>query len=327
MKAKHLISILAVLLIAAPAIPARTARPVVPNASKEAKALLNYIYSVSGNMVLSGQQGMREPDYVHEVTGRWPAIKGHDLITERNNEREVQSAIDWWNRGGIPTVMWHWGAPSIGEGYENSKKKIDIERCFQEGTPEYEAMWSDLKRIADWLTVLRDANVPVLWRPMHECDGDWFWYGKGTGEQFCRLWRTMFDYFTNERKLNNLIWVLCHCGDPLKEFDPGEGYYDIVGSDTYSKDRVKKDMYDKVVEIHGDARPVTFHECGTIPDPDLCKEAGADWVWWMVWHSEYIRNYDKQELNRMYSHERIITLDELPDIMKFRNSIRKKITR
>ena len=294
-----------------------TPRPVVPDASPEAKALLNFIYSINGEKVLSGQQGLDEADYVKGVTGVYPAIKGHDLIRESENQKVVNSIIDWWNRGGIPTLMWHWGAPGKGEGYENSKKEIDIDRCFQEGTAEYEAMWADLRRVADWLTVLRDANVPVIWRPMHECDGDWFWYGKGTGEQFCRVWRTMFDYFTKERGLNNLIWVLCHCGQPRPEFDPGETYYDIVGADSYNKERIRQEMYNNVIAIHGSSRPVTYHECGTIPDPDLCKDAGVDWIWWMLWSREYLYNYDKDDLKRIYSHDRVLTMDELPDIMSY----------
>ena len=110
--------------------------------------------------------------------------------------------------------MRRWGAPSEGEGYNQSKMTIDIDRCFETGTEEHTAMWKDLKRIADHLTELRDANIPVLCRPMHEFDGGWFWYGKGGGERFIRLWRSMFDYFVKERKLDNLIWVLCHCAGP-----------------------------------------------------------------------------------------------------------------
>lgn len=213
--------------------------------------------------------------------------------------------------------MWHWGAPGKGPGYENSKKGIDIDRCFEEGTVEYEAMWDDLKRIADWLTVLRDAHVPVLWRPMHECDGNWFWYGKGTGEQFTRLWRTMFDYFAKERQLNNLIWVLCHSGQPAAEFDPGEAYYDLAGTDSYSQEPVRKDMYERVKQIHGAERPIPYHECGTIPDPDLCAAQGVNWSWWMLWSREYVTGYDKEMLKKVYSHDNVLTLDELPPIMDY----------
>lgn len=296
---------------------ANTPRPVTPDASPEAKALLNYIYSVNGEKVLSGQHGIDETEYVKSVTGRYPAVKGFDLIHENRNEQQISSAIEWWQKGGIPTVMWHWGAPGKGPGYENSKKKIDIDRCFLEGTEENKAMWADLKRIADHLTVLRDAKVPVLWRPLHECDGDWFWYGKGTSAQFCRLWRTMFDYFTKERKLDNLIWVLCHTGDPSASFDPGEEYYDIAGADSYNTERVRKAMYDKTCLIHGSERPIAYHECGTIPDPDLCRKANVNWSWWMLWSREYAYNHDKDELKRIYNHDKVLTLDELPPIMDY----------
>lgn len=292
-------------------------RPVTPDASGEAKALLNFLYSINGEKVLAGQQGMDEVEYIKNITGRYPAIKGFDLIHENENEKVIQSVIDWWHRGGIPTVMWHWGAPGKGPGYENSKKEIDIERCFIKGTVENKAMWSDLRRIADWLTILRDANVPVLWRPMHECDGNWFWYGKGTGEQFAKLWRTMFNYFIRERKLNNLIWVLCHSGQPLAEFNPGEEYYDIAGADSYSTKPVCQDMYEQIKLIHGSERPIPYHECGTIPDPDLCMSKGVNWSWWMLWSKEYVTKYDKEKLKKIYNHDLVLTLDELPPIMDY----------
>ncbi len=102
--------------------------------------------------------------------------------------------------------MWHWGAPGIGEGYENSKKEIDIDKCFAEGSAEYKAFWSELEKKANLLEKIRDANVPILWRPFHELNGNWFWWGKQGPEKFKRLWKTMYDYFVNKRKLNNLIW-------------------------------------------------------------------------------------------------------------------------
>lgn len=299
------------------AVLSNTPRPVNDNASDESRALLNYLYSVKGDKVLAGQHGIDETEYVKKITGRYPAIKGFDLIHEDRNAAQIESALEWWKKGGIPTVMWHWGAPGKGPGYENSKKEIDIDRCFQDGTEENKAMWADLRRIADHLTVLRDAHVPVLWRPLHECDGDWFWYGKGTSSQFCKLWRTMFDYFTKERKLDNLIWVLCHTGDPSASFDPGEEYYDIAGADSYSSERARKEMYDNTKLIHGDVRPIAYHECGTVPDPDLCARLGVDWSWWMLWSREYAYNHDKEELKRVYNHDLILTLDELPDIMSY----------
>ena len=296
--------------------------PVTPNASPEARALLNYIYSLYGKKTLSGQMwapwGIDETKTIYEITGKYPAIEGHDYINESSNKLENQLVIEWWKAGGIPTLMWHWGAPSIGEGYENSKKEINIDSCFMPGTKQYIAMWSDLKRIADHLTVLRDANVPVLWRPMHECDGNWFWYGKQGGERFVKLWKTMFDYFTKERKLNNLIWVLCHTGDPSAEWDPGKAYYDIAGGDTYGKG-IQAPLFNKLKAIHGETIPIPYHECGTLPDPDECFKNGITWSWWMLWHTGHVTNHNKEELKRIYNHDLVLTRDELPNIMDYLN--------
>jgi hypothetical protein len=299
------------------------ATPVTPNASPEARALLNFIYAMYGKKTLSGQMyapwGIDEIQTIHEITGKYPAIRGEDFINEKANKREVQLAIEWWKAGGIPTIMWHWGAPTKGEGYNQSKMAIDIDRCFEPNTPENKAMWDDLKRIADHLTELRDANVPVLWRPMHECDGNWFWYGKGGGERFVKLWRIMFDYFTKERKLNNLIWVLCHCGDPRPEWDPGKEYYDLAGGDGYGKGTAAA-MFNKVKAIHGDQKiPLVYHECGTLPDPDECFKQGVTWSWWMLWHTNYVTNHNKEDLKRIYNSDLVLTRDKLPNIMSYLN--------
>lgn len=168
---------------------AKTPKLSNPKASKEAKQLYKTLLKYHREKkTLSGQMwvpwGIDEIEYVHNTTGKYPAVRGHDLIHDRSNQREIDLLIEWYRRGGIPTLMWHWGAPTKGEGYEQSKMTIDVAQCFVEGSPENKAMWTDLKRVADWLTLLRDAKVPVLWRPMHEFDGKWFWYGKGGGELF-----------------------------------------------------------------------------------------------------------------------------------------------
>jgi len=293
--------------------------PVNPDASPEARVVLNYLHSMNGKKTLSGQMWVPwsgdEIQTVFKITGKLPAIRGQDYIHERDNDREDELAIEWWREGGIPTIMWHWGAPTKGEGYNQSKMIIDIDRCFEDGSDEQAVMWNDLDRIADHLTVLRDAHVPVLWRPMHEFDGGWFWYGKEGGEKFARLWRLMFKYFTEERKLDNLIWVLCHSVAPRADWNPGREYYDLAGADSYGIG-TQGELYKKVKMIHGDALPIPYHECGRIPDPDECFAEGTTWSWWMLWHTQYLAQHDRDALKKAYRHERIITRDELPDFVK-----------
>lgn len=293
-----------------------------PNASVEAKALYRYLQNMFGEKILSGQMssplGINELEYIQMTTGKQPAILGIDFIHESNNNIVTQNAIDWWKSGGIPTLMWHWGAPSFDEGLENTKKKIDIQQCFIEGTPEYNAMWEELEKKADHLEVLRDAHVPVLWRPFHELNSDWFWWGKQGPDLFKKLWTTMFNYFVHERKLNNLIWVLSYNSEPDEDWYPGDEFVDIVGAHTYEKKtNPQLRMFEKAGKITtNNSIPIAFNECGIIPDPDDCLNIGAMWSWWMEWHSTYLSQMNQEYLRKVYNHELIITLDEVPDIMQ-----------
>jgi len=292
-----------------------------PNPSKEAKALYRYLLNIYGKRTLSGQAwaswGYGELDYIKKKTGKLPAIRNMDFIHRSENAAEVKHAIDWWNSGGIPTIMWHWGGPGKGEGYQNSKKFVDIDKCFEEGTEEYENFWSELKNKANLLEEIRDANVPVLWRPYHELNGHWFWWGKQGPEKFKKLWITMYDYFVHERGLNNLIWVLCYTGSPEESWFPGDEYVDIVGADSYDGcEEPHTGMYTRVKEIvQYHPMPLAYHECGVPPDPNLCLDKGAMWLWWMEWHTDHLKKIDVEYLNLLYHHELIITKDEVPDIM------------
>jgi hypothetical protein len=293
-----------------------------PNPSREAEALYRFLLEIYGKRILSGQMwapwGYDELKYIQEKTGKQPAIRGMDFIHQKDNEAEVKHAIEWWNSGGIPTIMWHWGGPGLGEGYENSKGRIDIDKCFIEGTKEYSAFWSELKTKADLLEKIRDAHVPVLWRPYHELNGNWFWYGKQGPERFKKLWITMYNYFVNERGLNNLIWVLCYTGSPNASWFPGEAYVDIAGADSYDGcDEPHVAMYSNVKAIvKNNPMPIAYHECGVPPDPDACLDSGAMWSWWMEWHTGHLKKIDVEYLNMVYHHKLVITKDELPDIMK-----------
>jgi hypothetical protein len=292
-----------------------------PKATKEAKALFAYLNDMYGKKILSGQMwaswGYDELKYLKDSTGKQPALRGMDFINSRDNEAEVRHAIEWWKGGGIPTIMWHWGAPAVGEGYENSKKPVSIDSIFMEGTPQNLSFWKELKAKADLLERIKKENVPVLWRPFHELNGNWFWWGKEGPEKFKKLWITMYDYMVKERKLDNLIWVLCYTGQPDAAWYPGKGYVDIAGADTYGVgDSPQTPMYKKVKDIVGDKMPITYHECGTPPNPDKCIAEGTLWSWWMEWHTGHLRRVNTTYLRTVYNHDLIITLDEVPDIVK-----------
>ncbi|CAN5360868.1 hypothetical protein BH11BAC3_BH11BAC3_06600 [soil metagenome] len=307
--------------LASPSYAQKNGKLSTRKASNEAKALYAYLNDMFGKKILAGQMyaswGFDELKYIRDSTGKQPAIRGMDFINNRENDAEVQHAIDWWKAGGIPTIMWHWGAPAVGEGYENSKKPVNIDSIFIEGTPQYQSFWYELERKADLLEKIRDAHVPVLWRPFHELNGNWFWWGKQGPENFKKLWITVYDYMVKKRKLNNLIWVLCYTGNPDGAWYPGRKYVDIAGADTYAPGISPQiNMYNAVKNIVADKMPIAYHECGTPPNPDSCLAQGAMWSWWMEWHTGHLKKVNTAYLKFIYNHELVITLDEVPDIMK-----------
>jgi hypothetical protein len=294
-----------------------------PNPSKEAVALYRYLQDMFGKKTLTGQMwtplgwGTDELGYIKTHTGKQPAILGIDFINESENSLGVTKALSYAKSGGIITAMWHQGAPSVGEGYDNSKATIVIDSCFVPGTKAYKDYWAGLKKKADWLQKFKDANVPVLWRPYHELNGGWFWWSKQGPEKFKQLWDTMYNYFVYERGLNNLIWVLCYDGSPDAKWYPGKQYVDIAGGDTYGVGSTTQiGIFNQVKKIMGkDTVPIVYHECGVPPDPDLCLVQGATWSWWMEWHTTWLTSIDTAYLRKIYNHDLEVTLDKVPNIM------------
>jgi hypothetical protein len=329
---KRLLIFLFVFFLAISHISAANSRDTLttPNPSKEAVALLRYLQDMFGKKTFSGQMwtppswGTDELGYIQDHTGKQPAILGIDFINESENSLGVARAISYAKSGGIITAMWHWGAPSVGEGYTNSEATIVIDSCFKPGTRAYKDFWAELKTKGDWLQQLRDAHVPVLWRPYHELNGGWFWWSKQGPAKFKELWDTMYNYFVYERGLNNLIWVLCYDGSPDAKWYPGKQYVDIAGGDAYGVgSSTQLSMFNQVKSIVKDnTMPLVYHECGVPPDPDQCLAQGAMWSWWMEWHTDWLTNgvnsngqgVDSVYLKKVYNNELIITLDKVPNI-------------
>ena len=287
-----------------------------PNADEITAKVYDYICENFGNKILSCQQEstwMGSPDYemnyILETTGKLPAMRGLDYMN--NDFKGVNKrAIEWWNKGGLVTICWHTGVN--GSGYQESlDDNPDFDKLLTEGTAEYNAMMKSWDEAAKALTELRDAGVPVLWRPFHEFDGKWFWWGKGGSENFVKLWQLMYDKFTNEYGLTNLIWVLGYSGDVKTGWYVGDEYCDIIGSDTYDNSTNLKAW--KRLDALNTNKPMAFHECGNVPGVDKFVQDGCIWSWFMIWHTDHIKNNNAENLNKVYNDDMVITLDELPE--------------
>ena len=318
--------IVVVLLLAG--VCAGGAAPVAREVSAEAKQVLGYLQSIQGKQTLAGHHVMygrlkeRDLGYLLETTGKYPALiefeggifarKYHEDYTSIQDQL-VQDAIAYWKAGGLVAICWHWGNPLEARNtYPNTKLKFDIEAAFEEGTAEHEAMMKDLDVTAEMLKALRDAKVPVLWRPLHEICGGWFWWSMQGQENAEKLWRFIYTYYTEHHKLDNLLWVYSFSHDMRTDWFAGAEYMDIVGVDIYRKGQQgRRENFDRMKSVAG-AKPVALSECDMIPDPEAMKAQGFLWNWFTTWHGRWMRKNDPEHLKGVYNHELVITRDELP---------------
>jgi mannan endo-1,4-beta-mannosidase len=313
--------------------------PVTPGASPEVQSLLAYFSDIYGKKILSGQQEGRrgtndlgfELTYITNTTGKLPALLGLDFTSctqqspQRDTEHRVtRTAIDWYaKRGGIVTFCWHWYAPTADPAFYTKDTKFDLVRGVTEGTPENAALLRDLDAIAGELKLLQAARVPVLWRPMHEVNGRWFWWGAAGPDPYKKLWRMMFDRYTHQHGLTNLIWVFSPGAETdLAEWYPGDEYVDMIGQDHYpmdGNDGPAKDVFDELVALGRGNKLVGMSENGPIPDPDKMVGEKAGWLFFTTWGGRILTERNpKEKLIKVFNHPHVLNLNDLPDLKHYR---------
>ncbi len=290
-----------------------------PNADETAQSVYEFLTQTYPDKTLSGQQESTwmdspeyEMEYIYNASGKYPAIRGLDYMND-DFEGVNARALEWWNKGGLVSICWHCGADFSGAWEESQNTEIsDWDAALKDGTPENKALLDGMDKGAKALAQLQEQGVTVLWRPFHEFDGGWFWWGKGTPRDFKKLWRLMYERYTEHWKLNNLIWVLgfSHNGEKINKWYPGNRYCDIVGADSYDGG-AQPELYETVRKVHAKGKPLCFHECGANPTASELSE--TPWLWFLTWHTEYLTdNNDAQSLNELYNSDEVLTLDEIP---------------
>ncbi|MGE5496764.1 MAG: glycosyl hydrolase, partial [Syntrophothermus sp.] len=187
------------------------AQPVNPNATKETRDLMVFLRSVYGQKILSGQVDDKYLQYIKDATGgKEPAIMGYDfngICPSQGGNNDANKAIKWVKeRKGIAQFQWHWISPNAdGDFYT---KNYNLANALADtNSSSYKNLIRDIDLVAAAMKKMQDAGVPILWRPLHEAEGAWFWWGMSGGTACKKLWRLMYDRYTNYHKLNNLIWV------------------------------------------------------------------------------------------------------------------------
>ncbi|MDY4413748.1 MAG: glycosyl hydrolase [Ruminococcus sp.] len=338
-------------------------------ATDEAKALMKYLKSVYGSHIISGQQEIYgggndgnselEFEYIDEVTGKQPAIRGFDFMNYNPlygwEDGTTERAIAWAKeKNGIVTASWHINVPidfdnyEIGDAvdwkqctyknYQASNSTFNTANILVEDSKERAYFEEAMKDLAEQLLKLQEAGVPIIFRPLHEAQGNegnfgdgtsWFWWGDRGSEVYKELWKLLYNTLTETYGLHNIIWEYnSYNYSNSHTWYPGDEYVDIVAYDKYNVDYNRDDgltsgpnlsaisaIYNYLVELTDGKKMVAMSENDTIPSVDNLTVENAGWLYFCPWYGEHLmseRYQDADNLKEIYNSDYCITLDELP---------------
>ncbi len=319
----------------APPAPALVKPPAVPidaGATPATRALLASLVSQYGDKTRTGQYEAKDNETLLKETGQMPAVFGTDLMDYSPSRLArgakpggtVEAALTRAKAAQIVTVSWHWNAPSgltdkmsvdaqgkplnllWYKGFYTNATTFDVQKALADpNSAEYKLLLRDMDAIAAQLQKFQDAGVPVLWRPLHEAEGGWFWWGAQGPDSFKKLWRLMYDRFTTVDHLHNLLWVYSATADQKPEWYPGDDVVDIVGADAYPKDISDplSSLWDKMLTAHGGKKLLALTEFGGVPDVDRMSRYGVRWSYFVTWNG-YLAKTPPAVIDRVYKSKR-----------------------
>ncbi|MGN0614447.1 MAG: glycosyl hydrolase [Porcipelethomonas sp.] len=323
------------------------AEPVSEKSSYEARDLLRYFKENLGENIITGQYASDsknlEMELIYKTTGKYPAIRFGDIGGYAQGEppmdSEIKAALDWDERGGIVGFMWYWNSPSDDSSVyakdtafslesavtEEDIAELgisDIQELCREGKISREclALVEDIDKVSAGLSELAENGVPVLWRPLHEAGGGWYWWGADGAEPYIWLYNLMYDRMTKYHGLDNLIWIW---NGQSEEYLVDEDRYDIAAIDIYLAPNTafgsRSEQYHWLMKITESKKMIALSECSSIPGINEMLRDNSVWSYFGLWYGDYLSgnegNPDEvytttEDLIRMYNAENSITLDE-----------------
>jgi mannan endo-1,4-beta-mannosidase len=261
--------------------------------------------------VLSGVYSVSDGEYVNQRTGVTPAILGGDLMDYSPSriahgadpKQTVEELIaQAQSTGAIITLSWHWNAPKDlldrmitddrgrevnarwYKGFNSNATTFDVAKAMSDPARRSSGCWLPTStRLPFSSASFQTLSIPVLWRPLHEAEGQWFWWGAKGSEPFKQLWRMLFDRLTNHHQLHNLIWV--YTGGPERNWYPGDEVVDVVGVDSYPTDTSDplSGLWDDVLRQYSGRKLLALTEFGGVPDIDRMRRHGVYWAYFVSW--------------------------------------------
>jgi len=337
-------SIILLLAVASALIPARAqtaqtplaalnAAPANPNATAEARVLLKQIDQISGHFTLTGQHNFpnhvsRWSDRIYDLTGKFPAIFGQDFGFAGGEDKDsvegrpsmIEEAKRQYRNGAVIALTWHAVRPTEDEpvtfrdSVQGHLTEFEWNELLTPGSGLYNRWVEQVDVIAGYLRQLQEAGVPVLFRPYHEMNGNWFWWGGRPGDHgSAALYRQLYSRFVNVHHLNNLVWVWnvnspSENAGPVASYFPGAAYADIVTMDIYGE--FKQSYYDDMVALAGD-KPMALAEVGAMPTLDVLAKQPR-WTYLMMWSGFAESSNSPEQLQIMFHSPNMLNRGDTP---------------
>lgn len=322
-------------------------------AGEEAKKLMETLSSLYGDYVITGQYVSDESNYelnfINELTGRYPVIRFSAFHNEggtlENCDDMIQAAEEWWKKGGIVGFMWHWECPGDKPSVNIKQNPTDfdlkkavaseyvaeypmevLEEIHRNGTISDECLEliKDIDEVSEQLLKLKKKGIPVLWRPLHEASGDWFWWGAAGSESYNWLWKLVYNRMTYFHELDNIIWIWNgQSADAMVQLNT----FDIASVDVYTGEGNEfgsgYEMFTALQRLLGGEKLIALSEVSAVPDIDAVFRDKAVWSFFGQWYGEYLIGEDgkfsekymsEEDFIRAYNSVGALTLDEYTEI-------------
>jgi mannan endo-1,4-beta-mannosidase len=292
---------------------------------------------------------------VYRTAGVFPAVFGWDLCCIEFGVRDNCDGVSFektktwvrqiYEKNGISTFSWHADNPAGGDSWAIGGDAVG--RILPGGDLHGKYVgWLD--HIAAFFGDLKDRQgqlIPIIFRPYHEQNGGWFWWGSQscTPEEYISLWRFTFDYLCHKKQLHNIIWCFSpgevQTKDQYLETWPGDDYVDILGIDSYFSSRRKTQreqtikVYDMLVNIADEKNKIAaITETGleAIPQADWWTKVLLDRLnatektrklaWVLVWRNDrtehhyapYPGHISADDFKLFVKHPRTLFLSDMP---------------
>lgn len=328
--------------------------PVNEDSGRAAKELLGFLSENYGKYTITGQYASGEDnselDLIYRTTGKYPVIRfaNFDVARKQYDDsfKAVDACADWYKNGGISCVSWFWSAPcekssimadetdfslknAVTDYDIASLSEEDIRGLYGKGniSEECYSLILDIDNMAGQLTSLKNKGVPVLFRPLPEGSGNWYWWGADGAYAYKWLWDLVYKRMTGYFGLDNLIWVW---NGQSESTLVDRSTFDIAAVDIYidgQKDYGSKfyEEFAAVQQFVGSDKLIAISECGSVPDIDSSFRDNSVWSFFGIWYGKYIADENgeysedftsRDTLARTYNSDGALTLDEYKEMTK-----------